>query len=184
MTNRPAVVEMSCIAGVDGYNLDETFGDYKADNTDCDDFFSSTTLRTANLMEVGSRRTKIQSGSVIRFDILANFLWIALAVMTLLGLWSVCRTGRVLIGHHTKRCPVRMRMHHFCTQIEWHFCLDCYAVIPLTDLCIIYHCIVEGGDPLQLSNVTVEFVQFVYFHFTNILISYFLFLLVFRVLSR
>jgi len=33
MTGRPAVVEMSCIVGVDGYNLDDKFGEYEADNT-------------------------------------------------------------------------------------------------------------------------------------------------------
>ena len=92
MTGRPAVVEMSCIVGVDGYNLDDKFGEYEADNTDCDDFMDSTTLSSVNLMKRGVR---VGSASQAQFEHihLGYILWAALAVATLFGLWTVCKTG-------------------------------------------------------------------------------------------
>jgi len=53
MNGAPSSLSVSCIAGRDGYSLDEDFGEMEVDNSDCDSFIATTTLSSSNLMKQG-----------------------------------------------------------------------------------------------------------------------------------
>jgi len=92
MTGRPQSVEYSCILGRDGIVEDDSFGEYRSDNTDCDDFVSSTTLTMDQAVEAKRGRVAVGHHSSNRFASLRLIVWSMAAVALLFAMWMVYRS--------------------------------------------------------------------------------------------
>jgi len=88
VTNRPQTVEYSCISGRDGEQFDAEFGtSYTSDNTDCSGFSKSNLSKDTMV----STRRSVMFGNVNS----AIWPWTVLAVVIILGLWTLCRATSI-----------------------------------------------------------------------------------------
>ena len=85
-------MEHSCILGADGYAMDSTFGDYEADNTDCDDLIGGTSLSAHSLVKSGQIPATPRSAwsPRVEYNHLGLILFGSLGVAVLFGVWALC----------------------------------------------------------------------------------------------
>jgi len=90
MTNRPQSVDLQCVIGVDGTEMDSEFGDYEQDNTACQEKYLAVLERseaaTANMM----RSVESSRSTPTHFKILQLSVIGCMVVVALFALWRGC----------------------------------------------------------------------------------------------